>query len=164
MTLLGIAQIVIFFADPARHHEAGGHFMYRVFEGERTFLHPIFRPLERLIYRLGGVRENEEQSWVALFGVHDLAEHLQFSFRVSAAAVAGTSAAEPHALLDAAGALKRHADDAGPGLQHGRQLHDEYQLAVLFARHDDELLRHRWPRSRCRISSPRRWELPWPLP
>ena len=38
--------------------------MYRVFEGERTFLHPIFRPLERLIYRVSGVREDEEQSWV----------------------------------------------------------------------------------------------------
>ena len=34
------------------------------FEGERTFLHPIFRPLERLIYWLGGVREDEEQSWL----------------------------------------------------------------------------------------------------
>src|SRR3984893_12951031 len=41
-----------------------GTFMYRVFEGERTFLHPIFRPLERLIYWLGGVREGEEQSWI----------------------------------------------------------------------------------------------------
>ena len=41
-----------------------GIFMYRVFEGERTFLHPMLRPLERLIYRLGGVREDEEQSWM----------------------------------------------------------------------------------------------------
>jgi K+-transporting ATPase ATPase A chain len=38
--------------------------MHRVFEGERTFLHPVFRPMERLIYWLGGVREDEEQSWV----------------------------------------------------------------------------------------------------
>jgi K+-transporting ATPase ATPase A chain len=38
--------------------------MYRVFEGERTFFHPVFRPLERLIYRFSGVRENEEQSWI----------------------------------------------------------------------------------------------------
>ena len=28
---------------------------------------------------------------------------------------------------------ERHADDAGPGLQHGRQLHDEHQLAGLFS-------------------------------
>ncbi len=65
-----------------------------------------------------------------------------FSFlvRVPAAAVAGTSAAEPDALLDAAGALERHADDAGFGVQHGRQLHDEHELAGLFAGHHDELL------------------------
>ena len=64
MTLLGIAQIVIFFALVVAITKPIGIFMYRVFEGERTFLHPVFRPLERLIYWLGGVREGEEQSWV----------------------------------------------------------------------------------------------------
>ncbi|MBZ5658769.1 MAG: potassium-transporting ATPase subunit KdpA [Acidobacteriia bacterium] len=64
MTLLGIAQIVIFFAIVVAITKPIGVFMHRVFEGERTFLHPIFRPLERLIYWLGGVREGEEQSWV----------------------------------------------------------------------------------------------------
>ena len=37
--------------------------MARVFEGERTFLHPLLRPLERLIYRLCGIRETSEQRW-----------------------------------------------------------------------------------------------------
>src|SRR5712671_4320546 len=64
MTILGIAQIVIFFALVVIMTKPIGTFMYRVFEGERTFLHPIFRPLERLIYWLGGVREGEEQSWI----------------------------------------------------------------------------------------------------
>jgi K+-transporting ATPase ATPase A chain len=64
MTLLGIAQIVIFFALVVILTKPIGTFMYRVFEGERTFLHPIVRPLERLIYWLGGVKENEEQSWM----------------------------------------------------------------------------------------------------
>jgi len=64
MTLLGVAQIVIFFALVVILTKPVGTFMYRVFEGERTFLHPIFRPLERLIYWLGGVREGEEQSWI----------------------------------------------------------------------------------------------------
>ena len=64
MTLLGIAQIVIFFAFLVAITKPVGNFMYRVFEGERTFLHPVFRPLERLIYWLGGVREDEEQSWI----------------------------------------------------------------------------------------------------
>src|ERR1700688_1426152 len=64
MTLLGIAQIVIFFVILLAITKPVGVFMYRVFEGERTFLHPVFRPLERLIYWIGGVRENEEQSWI----------------------------------------------------------------------------------------------------
>ena len=50
MTLLGIAQIVIFFVIVLAVTKPVGLFMYRVFEGERTFLHPLFRPLERAIY------------------------------------------------------------------------------------------------------------------
>ena len=42
MTLLGIAQIVIFFAIVLAITKPIGIFMYRVFEGERTFLHPFF--------------------------------------------------------------------------------------------------------------------------
>src|SRR6266404_2511601 len=64
MTLLGIAQIVIYFVILLAITKPVGVFMYRVFEGQRTFLHPVFHPLERLIYRLGGVREDEEQSWI----------------------------------------------------------------------------------------------------
>ena len=64
MTVLGIAQIVIFFAIVVAITKPIGIFMHRVFEGERTFLHPVVRPLERLIYWLGGVREDEEQSWI----------------------------------------------------------------------------------------------------
>jgi K+-transporting ATPase ATPase A chain len=64
MTLLGIAQIVIFFVLLVAITKPVGNFMYRVFEGQRTFLHPIFRPLERLIYWFGGVHEAEEQSWI----------------------------------------------------------------------------------------------------
>jgi K+-transporting ATPase ATPase A chain len=64
MTIQGIAQIVIFFALVAAVTKPIGIFMFRVFGGERTFLHPVFRPLERLIYWLGGIREDVEQSWI----------------------------------------------------------------------------------------------------
>ncbi|MBT8765259.1 potassium-transporting ATPase subunit KdpA [Metapseudomonas boanensis] len=40
-----------------------GRFFYRVMEGERTFLAPIFAPVERLSYRLSGVDPNREQDW-----------------------------------------------------------------------------------------------------
>ena len=64
MTSMGVFQILIFFLIVLALTKPLGAFMYRVFEGKRTFLHPIFRPLERLIYWIAGVREDEEQSWV----------------------------------------------------------------------------------------------------
>jgi potassium-transporting ATPase potassium-binding subunit len=38
-------------------------YMTAVYEGERVFLTPLVRPLESLIYRLGGIDEKEEMSW-----------------------------------------------------------------------------------------------------
>src|SRR5215467_13127512 len=64
MTLLGIAQVVVFFLIVLALTKPVGAFMYRVFEGQRTFLHPVLRPIERLIYWLGGVQEDVEQTWV----------------------------------------------------------------------------------------------------
>jgi potassium-transporting ATPase potassium-binding subunit len=40
-----------------------GVFLARVFEGERTFLDPVLRPIERLIYRVCGVNEKTEMRW-----------------------------------------------------------------------------------------------------
>jgi len=40
-----------------------GIFLGRVFEREKTFLDPVLRPVERLIYRLCGVDEKKEMRW-----------------------------------------------------------------------------------------------------
>ena len=40
-----------------------GAYMARVFDGERTWLDPILKPIERLIYRLSGVNATEEMNW-----------------------------------------------------------------------------------------------------
>jgi K+-transporting ATPase ATPase A chain len=40
-----------------------GSYMARVYEGERTFLSPVVRPVERLIYRIVGLRPDEEMDW-----------------------------------------------------------------------------------------------------
>jgi K+-transporting ATPase ATPase A chain len=40
-----------------------GAYMARVFEGERTWLDPILKPIERLIYKLSGVNAAEEMNW-----------------------------------------------------------------------------------------------------
>jgi K+-transporting ATPase ATPase A chain len=41
-----------------------GLYMARVFAGERTFLDPVLRPLERAIYRICGVQSGAEQDWI----------------------------------------------------------------------------------------------------
>ena len=40
-----------------------GSFMARVYQGERTFLSPVLGPVERLIYRITGVKPQEEMDW-----------------------------------------------------------------------------------------------------
>jgi K+-transporting ATPase ATPase A chain len=40
-----------------------GAYLARVLEGERTWLDPIFRPIERLIYKLCGVKADKEMNW-----------------------------------------------------------------------------------------------------
>ena len=40
-----------------------GLFMVKVFQGQRTFLHPVMRPVERFIYWLTGIDEEQEQGW-----------------------------------------------------------------------------------------------------
>lgn len=64
MTVIGIVQILVFFAIIVAITKPVGTFMFRVFEGQRTFLHPVLAPVERLIYRVSGIHEDEEQTWV----------------------------------------------------------------------------------------------------
>jgi K+-transporting ATPase ATPase A chain len=40
-----------------------GRYIHRVMEGERVFLSPVVRPIERAIYRVSGVDETAEQDW-----------------------------------------------------------------------------------------------------
>jgi potassium-transporting ATPase potassium-binding subunit len=40
-----------------------GSFMAKVFQGERTFLSPVFVPIENLLYRISGVKKDEEMGW-----------------------------------------------------------------------------------------------------
>ncbi|MDX2040200.1 MAG: potassium-transporting ATPase subunit KdpA [Acidobacteriota bacterium] len=63
MTLNGWLQILLFFALALAVTKPLGVFMARVFNRERTFLDPLLRPVERLIYRLTGVNETHEMRW-----------------------------------------------------------------------------------------------------
>jgi K+-transporting ATPase ATPase A chain len=63
MTTVGVFQIVLFLALTLLCAKPLGAFMANVFEGRRTFLHPLFRWLEVLTYKVIGVREDVEQRW-----------------------------------------------------------------------------------------------------
>jgi potassium-transporting ATPase potassium-binding subunit len=45
-----------------------GSFMTRVFNREKTFLDPVMRPIEKLVYRLTGVDESKEMRWTEYAG------------------------------------------------------------------------------------------------
>jgi K+-transporting ATPase ATPase A chain len=63
MTFNGWLQIAVFCAIVIALTKPFGGYMTRVFAGERTFLSPVLRPLERAIYWVCGVEEKIEQHW-----------------------------------------------------------------------------------------------------
>ncbi len=63
MTANGWLQIGVFFAVLLAVTKPLGVFMARVFSGERTFLDPVLRPIERLLYRVTDVDEKREMDW-----------------------------------------------------------------------------------------------------
>ena len=63
MTTNGWMQIGLFLALILAITKPIGVFMARVFGGERTFLDPVLRPIERLLYRVTGVDEKHEMRW-----------------------------------------------------------------------------------------------------
>jgi K+-transporting ATPase ATPase A chain len=63
MTINGWVQILFFFALILAVTKPLGVFMAHVFNREKTFLDPVLRPVERLIYKLTGVDESREMRW-----------------------------------------------------------------------------------------------------
>jgi K+-transporting ATPase ATPase A chain len=63
MTANGVIQILLFFGIVFAITKPLGSYMARVFQRERTFLDPVLVPVERLIYRVSGVKPNVEQHW-----------------------------------------------------------------------------------------------------
>jgi potassium-transporting ATPase potassium-binding subunit len=63
MTANGWFQIFLFLVLVFLVTKPVGIFLTRVFNRERTFLDPILRPIERLLYRVTGVDENTEMRW-----------------------------------------------------------------------------------------------------
>ena len=64
MTVIGWVQILLFCAVVVALAPLLGGYMTRVFNGERTFLSPVLRPVESGLYRIAGIDPQREQHWL----------------------------------------------------------------------------------------------------
>jgi len=64
MTGNGWFQIFLYFLALLLVTKPLGVFLYRVYERKSTWLDPLLRPVERLIYRLCGIDETKEMRWM----------------------------------------------------------------------------------------------------
>lgn len=64
MTSIGWIQILLFCVIIVALAKPLGGYMTRVFNGERTILSPILRPIEAGLYRISGVDDTREQHWL----------------------------------------------------------------------------------------------------
>src|SRR6266436_5642831 len=64
MTIIGWVQIILYCAIIVALTPVIGAYMTRVFNGERTLLSPVLRPVEASLYWAGGVDEKREQHWL----------------------------------------------------------------------------------------------------
>src|SRR5437763_8252547 len=64
VTLNSVLQVLLFLLIVLLLTKPVGLYLYKVFNGEHTWLSPVFVPVERFFYRLSGVNPEEEQKWI----------------------------------------------------------------------------------------------------
>src|ERR1700757_3751874 len=67
MTTIEIVQVVLFFGLGIALTPPVGKFMWKVYTGQKTFLTPIFGPVERVVYKLCGTNPDVEMTWLQYF-------------------------------------------------------------------------------------------------
>ena len=130
MTANGVLQLVLYVVVLLALAKPLGAYMARVYEGRPFGLDRVLGPVERLIYRLSGVRPDEEMDWKN-YAIAMLALQL-----AGLLAVYGLQRLQGVLPLNPAGARRRVA---GFLVQHGGELRDEHQLAGLRRRDHHEL-------------------------
>ena len=63
MTILSWLQFPLYIVVLLLLVKPLGSYMARIYQGERTFLSPVFAPVERVIFKLAGVKPDDEMTW-----------------------------------------------------------------------------------------------------
>ena len=101
MTANGWFQIFLFFGFVLLVTKPLGIFLYRVFEGKSTFLDPVLRPIEKLVYRVCGIDETKGNGLEGLWRRHAALQRRLFTASLSDrahTAVAAVESAEDSAI------------------------------------------------------------------
>jgi len=84
MTANGWLQFAIFSAILLASVRPVGAYLARVLQGERTWLDPVLRPIERFIYKLSGINSDDEMNWrqyaFALLGFSAVSALMTYGF------------------------------------------------------------------------------------
>ena len=123
MTINGWLQIAFYLLLVLAVTKPLGIFMARVFSREKTFLDPVLRPVEKLIYRMTGVDQEHEMAWTEYAVAMLLFSVVSMLLLYLIQRVQGFLPFNPQKL----GAVS----SAEPGVEHGGIVHHQYQLAGL---------------------------------
>ena len=63
VTVNSVVQVLLYLVIVLLITKPMGLYLTKIFAGERTWLSPVFVPVEHLFYRLAGVHPEEEQKW-----------------------------------------------------------------------------------------------------
>ncbi|OSS41158.1 Potassium-transporting ATPase A chain [Desulfurella amilsii] len=63
MQIADIVEFVVFVVLLTALVKPLGNYITKVFEGEKTFLSPVFQPIENLIYKVSGIDPSHEMDW-----------------------------------------------------------------------------------------------------
>ena len=132
MTFNGWIQIAIYCAIVVALVKPLGGYMTRVFNGERTFLSPVLRPVEAALYRARRRRRDARAALADLRRRHAALQRRRLPDPLRACcACKAVLPFNPQGMAAVPGSL----------LQHGRQLRHQHQLAELRRREHDVLSR-----------------------
>ena len=129
MTPNTLLQFVVFLGVLMVLAKPLGEYMGRVLQVETTFLEPVLRPVERGIYRLGGIAVDDRQDWKGYAWAVILFSLVSMAFMLLLQRVQHLLPGNPN--HSRAGALGHRPEHLG-------ELHHQHQLAVLRRRDHHE--------------------------